>query len=372
MDRKLGTLFGGAKIYLGDLNITGREYQDYRPEEISYIVMRYMIQNADGNLFVGTVIQALKKIWGNEIEFPSNLVRKIYRILRIYKFRHFVDNYGRDCWRVNIDFLDRKTSESKVIVREVTPGPLSIRCMCGAGPFTSHESFEQHRVQVHGEEEDMKSDFILKDGMAVCQICGKEISPQGAAGHRKIHTDKPLEACSICGEKFRELTSHMRKHNNQKYACRICGQMVKSTGMGGHMHLHKETKLSKELLDAIKTMPGLHPREYGDLLGVSGQIISSRVARLKRQGKIKTEGGRQSTRYWPARYSRKKIEETSKAIPVQEKVVVEDIKAEAVPPKSSLNIPGFEDALVFETKDGKTFILKDGELFLFSLQKIDV
>lgn len=61
----------------------------------------------------------------------------------------------------------------------------------------------------------------------------------------------------------------------------------------------RRATIKARLLTAINNNPGLHPREYAEMIGASSDSVSTAAVRLKRDGLIKMVGATSSSRYYP-------------------------------------------------------------------------
>lgn len=117
-----------------------------------------------------------------------------------------------------------------------------------------------------------------------------------------------------------EVTPELLRPVIKKYRCQYpdCGEEFdSSSAIGGHIvsaHLHtmdSEVRevagntqrlgpLSAVLFDAISARPGLHPRDYAELLGHEARAVGSLAKTLYLKGLIVRTGQRMNVRYWTA------------------------------------------------------------------------
>lgn len=123
--------------------------------------------------------------------------------------------------------------------------------------FTRTDSLKSHMVRMHEE-----------DGGLNCYICGKNFPSQGQLEmHVRVHTGERPFKCDYCSKGFVQkvhLRTHLRTMHNmqeiQNTPCRICNAML--DGRAG-------------LREHYSTIHGLTNNQY-----------KSRVAKLRKEGKI--------------------------------------------------------------------------------------
>lgn len=123
--------------------------------------------------------------------------------------------------------------------------------------FTRTDSLKSHMVRMHEE-----------DGGLNCYICGKNFPSQGQLEmHVRVHTGERPFKCDYCNKGFVQkvhLRTHLRTMHNmqeiQNTPCRICNAML--DGRAG-------------LRDHYSSVHGLTNNQY-----------KSRVAKLRKEGKI--------------------------------------------------------------------------------------
>src|SRR3954464_6021197 len=86
------SLFAGAKVSLGPVNLSGRHYDDYKLSEIAFIVGRYMVQHSEDNkVYIGSVPAIVAKMWPERWEYDtftdSRDAKRIYFWLKQYGFK---------------------------------------------------------------------------------------------------------------------------------------------------------------------------------------------------------------------------------------------------------------------------------------------
>lgn len=355
-DRDRHSFLAGAKISLSGVNITGREFDSYKPEELAFIVMRYMVQYAEGNLYSGPVSGVFKKLWPDDHEkITPNIAKKIYRFLKIYGFRHYVDNFGEDCWRVSVDIIDRGYRE-QIPVKKVV-NPVTYRCgICGAGPWDNREEFLAHHESSHKEKELVTISNGDESKKYICDICGAEFPNSSAiAGHMNHHyVDEGIPRPEI-------------EDRKDGVPCKICGKKILPQGMGTHKKKHTMNSNMKKLYETVKQYEGLSPKEYAELLDMDREKVVRLAGALRDRKKIKSVGLRSSARYY--------LDKRRVSKPKTDEVVVPEEVSEPIEPQAVAEIPdmivqvlGAEN--VFKTNDGKTWMFKEGELYLVTLEKV--
>lgn len=145
----------------------------------------------------------------------------------------------------------------------------------------------------------------------------------------------------------------------KRIECQKCGKEMNTIGYGSHLRSHRVTQKGRELLKIIKNNPGLHTREYAELLGISSEAVSSRVITLKKLDKIRSEGKTSGIKYYLKGYELSKPK-VSEIIPEIINMGVEP-QAIAMVPEGLKQMLGAEN--IFTTKDGTTLMFKDGELY---------
>lgn len=133
----------------------------------------------------------------------------------------------------------------------------SLTCPVCQKVFTRTDSLKSHMVRMHEE-----------DGGLNCYICGKNFPSQGQLEmHVRVHTGERPFKCNYCNKGFVQkvhLRTHLRTMHNmqeiQNTPCRICNAML--DGRAG-------------LREHYSTIHGLTNNQY-----------KSRVAKLRKEGKI--------------------------------------------------------------------------------------
>lgn len=134
---------------------------------------------------------------------------------------------------------------------------INLTCPVCQKVFTRTDSLKSHMVRMHEE-----------DGGLMCYICGKNFPSQGQLEmHVRVHTGERPFKCEICSKGFVQkvhLRTHLRTMHNiqeiQNTPCRICNAML--DGRAG-------------LREHYNTIHGLTNSQY-----------KSRVAKLRKEGKI--------------------------------------------------------------------------------------
>lgn len=281
-------LLAGAKITLGGVNITSKNFEDYEASELAYIIGRFMAEHSEDWKYYGSVVSAMRTLWPHEPwgegdVSNSRIGKYIYMWLKHLGFRPGRIE-GAPVWYVPKDLSEKYQVLSQRTLSELNrearkaeelASPVTYRCVCGAGPFDTKQQFKEHHINVHSEKEEEMDTKVEKDvNTIVCVECGKAISREGFKGH--------------------VFAAH------KKYPCLRCFKMFDSpNGLGGHMHSHKTlTKHQRQLLDLIRQSEGLHPRDYAEKLGKSAGATSGLGRVLVSKGYVAVEGNRQNAVYF--------------------------------------------------------------------------
>lgn len=369
------SLFAGAKISLGPVNLTGKSYDDYKPAEIAFIVGRYMIHNSeDGKTYNGGVPHIVEKMWPDRWP-PGSFTdstdsKRVYFWLKNYGFYN-KHGFRQSTWFLPGD-LDDNYAKTSLLKGTTDPknapiAPVTIKCVCGAGPFENQEVFASHRSQAHAiEREEIKEEIVEQQQLPVaeappvqavaCPVCGNAISKDGMKGH--------LYAA------------------HRKEQCKKCGALVAIGGMGGHVRVHKIPKVQKALLEIIRELgDGQAPRVYQKVLDErlgTKRTDNGRISHLSRglvsRGYLRVEGKTVATRWYLTAKGRGKGGNGTKAVapvPTQAKKPKKAStpkqklpEAVAEKPQPTLNgIPGAKEAQVFEMADGRFILVMNGKTY---------
>lgn len=367
------SLFAGAKISLGPVNLTGKSYDDYKLAEIAFIVGRYMIHNSeDGKTYNGGVPHIVEKMWPDRWP-PGSFTdtkdsKRIYFWLKNYGFYN-KHGFRQSTWFLPGD-LDDNYAKATLLRGSTDPkdapiAPVTIKCVCGEGPFENQEAFKAHHVihepstvdwegnkEVKVEQQQLS---VAEPVQAVsCPVCGNAISKDGMKGH--------LYAA------------------HKKEQCKKCGALVAIGGMGGHSRSHKTPAVQKALLEIIRELgDGQAPRVYQKVLDErlgTKRTDNGRISHLARglvkRGYLRVEGKTMATRwYLTARGRGKGGNGTKAAVPAQAKKPKKAStpkqklpEAVAEKPQPTLNgIPGAKEAQVFEMADGRFILVMNGKTY---------
>lgn len=368
MSRVTTSLFKGAKVSIGDVNITGRTWEKYRDSERAFLVGRYMSANSlDGRTWEGGLFEILKKLWPEEFydktasEFHSSTTAKrIYYWLKEFGFKNKRRLEGGTIWFLPAD-LDTRYTERTLRTgnqdRVLAEAKVTYKCICGAGPFDRREEFMAH-TEIHEISHAEK-----ENDMATLEA---EQAPLPGIGGMVNY-----EHCPTCNAYVTEqgLKGHLFQAHGQAQ-CFRCGKTMSYQGLGGHVKTHRTPKAQRELLETIRNMgEGLPLRDYGAALNLTNGAASSRLSGLRERGYVRTEGRRQSMRVFLTSRGRGKKQGFRPGAPRIEPVAKEPMMAKAEPqqltvakaePISPTGIPGGKAATVLETTDGSFIIIMDG------------
>lgn len=302
-------MLAGAKISLGGVNVTGKEFEDYSIPEAAYLVGRYMSHHAEaGGVFYGSAFTVLNRLWPENFEDPSDFSgtkfsKLLYYWLKQYGFKNKRSaEYGTIWYCPNDIDSNYKTRLQKSEVNPQIPSPVKSWCLCGAGPFNEREDFLKHRKDVH-EKEGNGETTVVKTPSGYVEVPDKKI------GWRQ-----------------------------------------------------------RSLLKEILAKEGLHPRDYAKKLDITNGAVGSAAKFLVQHGYITKAGNVQNTRYFMTDEGRKyaqalkgnkvvkarpKAKTAQPELPFQKEQEKEAVVEKSVMPE----IPSGVEAHIYETKDGSWIVV---------------
>lgn len=275
-------LFQGAKIKLGALPLNGKQLEDFKLSEVVYVIIRYMIANADGNTYHGNVTGILRKLWPeSDGEISGGKMRGIYKLLRLNGVRH-EESYGEDLWILTRQIGDDLPvkSDTSPIVRS-TPAPVVYKCAFCHEIQPDSQSLKDH-LEVHREENEVKVETVKH-----CDACNRDIPEKMYEGHMKTHSTVASPA---------PVSSEKKAERGTPRPCPVCGEIKRN--LVTHMRGHETTGNMDDLYYQIIEQEGLHPRDYADRLSWERMKASRIGNQLVKRGLIRSEGERGATRYY--------------------------------------------------------------------------
>lgn len=365
------SLFAGAKVSLGPVNLSGRNYDDYKLSEIAFIVGRYMVQHSEDNkVYIGSVPAIVAKMWPERWEYDtftdSRDAKRIYFWLKQYGFKSHRGQITTWFLPGDLDtaYADRVLLRGTTDPKDVPIAPVTIRCLCGEGPFDSQAKFEAHRQEKHGEVK-VEAGEVKEEPL---ETAGEQLAIADAGAE--------MTSCPVCTLPVSKagLRSHLYAQH-QKEQCPKCGKLLAIGGLGGHAQKHKLPRTQRLLLNLMREMgDGLPPGEYQKRIDVllgqkrsEGGHISHLAKGLAERGYIRVEGKTSATRWYLTAKGRGKG--GNGTTPMKAEAPKKPQKKQlpkAVPePQANplMNIPGGKQAQVFETKEGAFILVVDGKTY---------
>lgn len=259
------SFFKGARVSLGPVALKNRPFEEFSNYELAYIIGRYINQNADSGMYWGSIKSILKRLWPDDYESVTDKqMRGIYKVLRILGFRSGQSPTG-DFWRTSDD-VDKNYVDRTIVIEKKPPEPVKYRCAFCDERFDKSDDLKSHIASTHARREERTD---MSDALKA------QVLP-----------------------------------NRQEIMvrCKACGEEVTARGLGGHMQGHRVSKEMVRLLDAIAERPGLHPRDYAEVLNKTGSATSGVGRALVKRGLVQTTGNRQSARYFPKDWNTEQIQ----------------------------------------------------------------
>ena len=352
--RPLAGMFQGLNPMstLGGLKIVGKEFGDYKIQEIAYIIAQYMVQYQEGGKYSGTFTGVVRRLWPDDYEkLNEKQLRALRHIIRNQGFRHGIDNYGMDYWSVPTRLVQKDFLNSKMDYVHRPSGPVTYKCWyCkdNSPVFEKKEELDEHLRKEHEMatavvetvEEKSKPVPLRADVKIICDVCNKPFSEKVYIAHRQLH---------------------------EMGTCNICGKQVINTGLGAHKKSHTLSPYENECWNVIDKTPGLHARDYARLLGWIPSKVSRIANALVRKGKIFVVGQRTLAKYFPTDFDRETAQKLVAADMSPQTAAkygwneAKETPAEPKPEAKSWAV--FEEAKIFEDENGIEFTIKNGNLY---------